>query len=197
MRITSWNVRGLSAPDKRCLVKRTLAKLEADIVILQETKLNDEKALEFMKYCSSWNGYFQTARGSAGGLGIMWNPSNVSVAPIISNEFWMACSISGIGTNLCFPLFNIYGLTKTMDKFRVWQEVTNQVAQLELDKVIIVGDFNALLDIDEKEGGLRKSTKGMDDFRDFVSNCKLVDIIPKNGKFTWTNRRLNFSKFSE
>ncbi|XP_057871702.2 uncharacterized protein LOC131078076 [Cryptomeria japonica] len=63
--------------------------------------------------------------------------------------------------------------------------------------VIATGDFNAILDIDEKVGGLRKPLKVMEDFRDFVSNCKLIDIIPKNGKFTWTSRRLNFANISE
>ncbi|XP_059077888.1 uncharacterized protein LOC131876487 [Cryptomeria japonica] len=64
-------------------------------------------------------------------------------------------------------------------------------------KVIAVGDFNAILDIDEKMGGLRKPTKVMEDFRDFIANCKLVDIHPKNGRFTWTNRRLNFANISK
>ncbi|XP_059067892.1 uncharacterized protein LOC131858612 [Cryptomeria japonica] len=62
---------------------------------------------------------------------------------------------------------------------------------------MVAGDFNALLDIDDKEGGLRKPTKVMEDFRDFVANCRLFDIILKNRNFTWTNRRLNFSKISE
>ncbi|XP_059073755.1 uncharacterized protein LOC131029339 [Cryptomeria japonica] len=66
-----------------------------------------------------------------------------------------------------------------------------------MGKVIAVGDFNALLDIDEKVEGLRKPSKVMEDFRDFVSDCKLIDIIHKNGKFTWTNRRLNFANISE
>ncbi|XP_057854562.2 uncharacterized protein LOC131064437 [Cryptomeria japonica] len=62
--------------------------------------------------------------------------------------------------------------------------------------VIAARDFNALLGIDEKVGGLQKPSK-VEDFRDFVSNCKLVDIIPKIGKFTWTNKRLKFANISE
>ncbi|XP_059068297.1 uncharacterized protein LOC131858848 [Cryptomeria japonica] len=37
----------------------------------------------------------------------------------------------------------------------------------------------------------------MEDFKEFISNCQVVEVIPKNGKFTWTNIRLNFSKISE
>lgn len=197
MKISSWNVRGLSAPDKKCLVKRSLTKLDLEIVILQETKLNGEKEVEFVKYCFSWEGIFQDARGLTSGLGLMWNPSLIDVIPIASCDHWIARIIQCRRSDLQFPLFNVYGPTKTEEKLKVWTEISLQVNLLESDKVIIAGDFNAILDIDYKEGGLRKPTKVMDDFRDFISNCKLIDIIPKNGRFTWTNRRLNFSKIFE
>lgn len=61
----------------------------------------------------------------------------------------------------------------------------------------MVGDFNALLDLDEKKGGLRMSNKIMEDFRDFVMQNQLMDVVPKNGTFTWTNRRANFAHISE
>lgn len=109
----------------------------------------------------------------------------------------MACEIKSIRTNFHFPIFNVYGPTKTEDKLNIWREIIVQASLVEKDKAIIVGDFNALLDVDEKEGGLRKCSKVMEDFRDFIEHNKLINIIPKNGKFTWTNRRLNFSKISE
>ncbi|XP_059073464.1 uncharacterized protein LOC131874214 [Cryptomeria japonica] len=192
MRLTSWNVRGLLAPDKRCLVKRTLAKLDSEVYVLQETKLNKDKALEFIKYCYKWDGLFQDARGLAGGLGIMWNASKVDVQSIASFDHWMACIIVCKQSNISYPLFNIYGPNRTEEKLKVF----NQASQLDTGEVIVAGDFNALLDIDEKVGGLRKPTKVMEDFQEFVSNCKLVDILPKNGRFTWTNRRLNFANIS-
>ena len=36
-KILSWNVRGLGAPGKRALVKRTLLFTKANIIVLQET----------------------------------------------------------------------------------------------------------------------------------------------------------------
>ncbi|XP_059067610.1 uncharacterized protein LOC131858395 [Cryptomeria japonica] len=60
-----------------------------------------------------------------------------------------------------------------------------------------MGDFNALLDLDEKMGGLRMSNKVMEDFREFVQINKLIDVVPKNGLFTWTNRRAGFAHISE
>lgn len=56
MKITSWNVRGLFAPDKKCLVKISLIKIDSELIILQETKHNGEKVVEFVKYCYKWEG---------------------------------------------------------------------------------------------------------------------------------------------
>lgn len=39
MKLISWNVRGLGAPPIRALVKSLLSKINPDLVILQETKL--------------------------------------------------------------------------------------------------------------------------------------------------------------
>ncbi|GLJ47564.1 hypothetical protein SUGI_1004460 [Cryptomeria japonica] len=139
----------------------------------------------------------EDAIGSVGGLGMVWNLATVEVAPIASHQNWRACEIKGIGTNFRFPIFNVYGPMKTEDKLKVWREITLQSHLVELDRVITVGDFNALLDVDEEKGGLRKCSKVIKDFRDFIEHNKLIDIILKNDKFTWTNKRLNFSKISE
>ncbi|XP_059076457.1 uncharacterized protein LOC131875799 [Cryptomeria japonica] len=197
MRITSWNVRGLTTPDKRCLVKRYLSKLESEMILLQETKLSGHKVAEFIRYYNKWEGLFQDARGTAGGLGILWNSEVFEVTPLESSEFRMACNIVYKLGGFGFPLFNVYGPIKRDDKLRVWTELHEQLLSLERKKAILAGDFNAILDIDDKEGGLRKSTRVMNDFREFISKCQVVDIILKNGKFTLTNRRLNFSRILE
>lgn len=76
MKILSWNVRGLSALDKKRLVKRALKNLECDIVLMQETKIIDKNMNDFIKSCYNWNGLSQSSRGSAGGLGVLWKPES-------------------------------------------------------------------------------------------------------------------------
>eukprot|EP00253_Pinus_taeda_P030838 PITA_30838 len=41
----------------------------------------------------------------------------------------------------------------------------------------------------EKKGGLRKLNRDVEAFTDFIETVKMVDIHPKNGLFTWNNRR--------
>ncbi|XP_059064195.1 uncharacterized protein LOC131856423 [Cryptomeria japonica] len=170
--IGTLETRGLLAPDKRRLVKRSLIKLGSNMVLLQETKPCGDKVLEFIKYCYKWEGWFQDARGTSGGLRILWNLEVFEVVPIASNEFWMACNITCKVGGIGFPLVNIYGPIKTNEKLRVWAEIYEQLQFLEKHKVILAGDFSAILDIDDKVGGLKKSTKVMGDFRKFISKCQ-------------------------
>ncbi|XP_057838646.2 uncharacterized protein LOC131048627 [Cryptomeria japonica] len=190
MKILTWNVRGLAAPDKKCLVKRAIDKLAIDIVLIQETKLSNVKAQDFSKFCFEWSSFFQAVNGTSRGLGILWNPLSISISPIASNSNWMIVRVSSMGRQEDFPLINVYIPIKTREKARVWGEILDDFNRLNLDTVIVAGDFNAILDIDDKLGGLRKSSKVMMDFRDFIISIKVFDVVPENGLFTWTKEDL-------
>lgn len=58
--------------------------------------------------------------------------------------------------------------------------------------MILVGDFNVIVALHEKQGGIFSPHKTLEDFRDFILENILKDILPKKGKFTWTNRRKEF-----
>lgn len=40
---------------------------------------------------------------------------------------------------------------------------------------ILGGDFNEILNDNEKEGGAQKARKGMDNFREALDKCRLID----------------------
>ncbi|PPD78723.1 hypothetical protein GOBAR_DD24346 [Gossypium barbadense] len=54
---------------------------------------------------------------------------------------------------------------------------------------IVGGDFNAILNDFEKEGGRRKPRALMDEFGDILKELSLTDVKNCNGWFTWTNNR--------
>ncbi|XP_059070965.1 uncharacterized protein LOC131862171 [Cryptomeria japonica] len=144
-----------------------------------------------------WDSVFQEAKGSMGGLATLWNPDKVIVELINKQDNWIHCKVRTLQEDLEFSLINVYGLTKTKEKKRVWKEITDQIRMFDLEKTIVARDFNAILNNDEKCGGLRMNTRVMEDFRDFVENNNLFDVVPKTGNFTWTNRRANVCRIFE
>lgn len=156
-----------------------------------------DKALSFLHSCTKWEGFFQEARGTTGGLGVLWNPHNIKVTKFERSEYWLFGVVHSLKENMFFPLVNVYGPIKTEEKVKVWKDISIKIGSLNNDRVIVAGDFNSLLDLEEKRGGLKMTNKVMEDFRDFVTLNHLFDIIPKNGRYTWTNRRENFTRISK
>lgn len=59
------------------------------------------------------------------------------------------------------------------------------------------GDFNVILELSEKSGGIRNVSQPILGFRTFVVKCGLLDCPTKNGTFMWTNRRKDFTSIVE
>ncbi|XP_059078150.1 uncharacterized protein LOC131876705 [Cryptomeria japonica] len=58
-------------------------------------------------------------------------------------------------------------------------------------------DFNAILASYEKKGGIQRIGMAQKDFQEFVDKNQLLDVAPKNGTFTWTNRHTGFTEIAE
>ena len=74
MQVTSWNRRGLGNPIKAKAVKDLMKVASSEILLLQETKIEEEALLLLSK--SNWNlnaGKAVSARGSSGGLATLWS----------------------------------------------------------------------------------------------------------------------------
>ncbi|KAH7850130.1 hypothetical protein Vadar_028349 [Vaccinium darrowii] len=69
-----------------------------------------------------------------------------------------------------------------------WEELIWYRQQSAVDW-LIWGDFNAMLTVDEKQGGRRRETWSLKAFRDFVTKLEAVDLGYVGYPFTWANRR--------
>ena len=73
MNIVSWNCRGLGTPSKVEHVKDLLIMASLDVLLLQETKIEEETLFSLSK--KNWKkntGKDVSARGSFGGLATLW-----------------------------------------------------------------------------------------------------------------------------
>ena len=74
MKITSWDCRGLGNPSKADAIKDLLKMDSFDLLLLQETKI-DEVSLLLLSN-SNWklnSGNDVNARGTSGGLATLWS----------------------------------------------------------------------------------------------------------------------------
>lgn len=57
MKITTWNVKGISNPNKICLIRCQMERMVMKIFLFQETKISAFVGEAFVKYCKIWKGF--------------------------------------------------------------------------------------------------------------------------------------------
>lgn len=74
------------------------------------------------------------------------------------------------------------------------QSISQNIAH---GKVILGGDFNKILDINENMGGTRWIGQSQKEFYNFVKTNNLIDIKATKKIYTWNNRRKDFTNIEE
>ena len=75
-------------------------------------------------------------------------------------------------------------------KENFWTSLEEQSGDKKLIPCFIACDFNATISAEERRGGFKVRDPFGERMEDLISRWDLTDIKPKNGIYTWSNRRL-------
>ncbi|XP_057438226.1 uncharacterized protein LOC130730278 [Lotus japonicus] len=185
----SWNVRGLGRAEKRKAIRLELDKLKPEVILLQETKLNEgreellggwirEKQLEA---CSI------LAVHAAGGLLTLWRKDKFRCDQVVRGDGFFLVVLSLINTEGVCVVCNVYGPHDSRERGHMFEEL-GLALEGRVGRVVFGGDFNAILNDGEKQGA-GGDTLGDPSFKEFVSNQYLIDLPMLNGDHTWGSTR--------
>ena len=112
LRIVSWNVRGLNEQDKRLWVRNLIRKWKANIVCLQETKL---ELINKGVICSLWGGQhvdwlYLCSMGASGGVLLMWDNRVVDKVEEAVGHFFVSCKFKNVVDHFVWAFTGVYGL---------------------------------------------------------------------------------------
>ncbi|KAM2601691.1 hypothetical protein FF1_039826 [Malus domestica] len=202
MKIISWNIRGLGSRRKMVLLKDYFRQARADIIILQETKtVTIDRKLVASVWGSRFKDWvFAPARGSSGGIVVMWNTKHISVVESLVGVFSVSIKIRE-SNGLEWWLSRVYGPCKYRERQDLWEELAGLYG-LCSPRWCVGGDFNVVRFENEKSNGGRP-TASMRIFNQFIQDSELIDPDLLNAQFTWSNfqeetvcRRLDTFLFS-
>lgn len=110
MKILSWNTRGLGDKSKRLAVKRSITRLNSDLVLIQETKKIDIDQLLIKELWSSKNiGWsFVDTIGKSRGILTMWDESNIVIVEVLKGGYSLSVKCQTITKKSCW-ISNVYG----------------------------------------------------------------------------------------
>lgn len=191
MKIVSWNCRGMGTKAKEEAMN-SLIRLEApDILLIQETKLEDLVFLQASKKFWKKDGAHATStHGASGGLGLLWNPNKFSLISKYLNTHLIFLKMQHLESKEIIFLFNVYVPNNVGEKKLCWDSIKNLADLENLENTIIVGDLNLTLLSLEKRGGSIVRDPARELAEDLMQDLDLIDIKPTNGKFTWSNKRV-------
>ena len=111
LKIVSWNVRGLNEHDKRLQVRNLIRKWKADIVCLQETKL---ELINRGVIFSLWGGHhvdwlYLGSMGASGGVLLMWDNRVVEKLEEAVGRFSVSCKFKNVVDQFVWAFTGVYG----------------------------------------------------------------------------------------
>ena len=195
IKILSWNVRGANAPDKRKVIKNFLRSYRADLVCLQETKVQ-EMTIDLVRSLGvghrlNWKAL--NAEGAAGGILLFWDNSRISLVDSVVGSFSITCLFRMPEDGLQWAFSGVYGPVENRFRESFWEEL-GSIRGLWDCPWCVGGDFNEVLFPYERSKGGRLSNS-MRRFSDIMNDLDLRDLPLQGGSYTWSGG-LNGSSMS-
>ncbi|KAB1998914.1 hypothetical protein ES319_D12G123600v1, partial [Gossypium barbadense] len=186
MKFLSWNCRGLGNSAKIRELKQLLAVNNPDIIFLSEIKMSATDLRRVQNNCRLQNGLDVNSEGRSGGLALIWRDGmNVSIQNYSKHHI---DSMVRLENNKTIRVTGFYGRANLNRRRSSW-DILRRVGESVREEWVIGGDFNAILNDAEKEGGRKGLRAQMNEFKAVMDEMALVDIKPDSGWFTWVNNR--------
>eukprot|EP00253_Pinus_taeda_P023451 PITA_23451 len=167
-----------------------MEKNNPNMVFLQETKCNKALTEKLrLKLGKNFEVLEIESKGREGGLATFWDTRRYQLVAAEASKNYLAMEMLLIGNSYSFLCINIYSPQKLDDKLVFLDSLKKLMERHPKANCILGGDFNMITSLMEKKGGLRKLNRDGEQFKEFIDNTHLVDVYPKQGSFTWNNRR--------
>jgi hypothetical protein len=194
MKILAWNCRGLGKPAAVRALKQIILTHHPDKVFLSETKLQRAELVSkinafgnrlpnnFCVDCTLSNS------NRRGGLAMLWS-SNVNLSIIGFNERWIDCYVDCGNTHDSWRATGIYGYSNHHQKPMTCDLISDLSISNHHENWLLFGDFNLILNTNEKLGGRHNSDNLANLFYNTLNSCSLTDLGFHGDIFTWTNNQ--------
>lgn len=186
MNAISWNCRGLGNARAVRALKDLVKSYKPTILFLSET-LSETGRIESLcsqlGYDKCWS---VSSRGRSGGLAIFWSKT-VHCKVVASDNNYIDVHILK-NSNPVWRLTGFYGFPERERRRESW-ELLKELASRSSLPWFIFGDFNDMLNGNDKKGFHKHPQVLIDGFERTVEDCELIELDLMGGNFTWEKSR--------
>lgn len=154
MNLLSWNCRGFGNLRKVNALKEVIKKDKPKIFFLMETKSNEDWMVMVRNRCEFKHGLFVSSNGASGGLALMWKEEvNLDIQTFSHSH--IDALVDGGAEHGWWHLTSFYGNLETTKKPESCVKL-KQLSNTSTLPWLVIGDFNEITGMSEKEGGSGK-----------------------------------------
>ena len=189
MKLVSWNYRGQGGSIKVEALKNIINTKKQDILLVQETKVPEEEVMSrsslFWKYSV---GKAISSRGASGGITTLCRADKYNIKSAKENTHWILVEVQNRSNLELIYICNVYGPTHYKEKMDFWESLLSLKTDLHGKEIVIAGDFNTTKSSLEKRGGSIIRDPFGEKLEDLKEDLYLLNPMPKNGKYTCSNK---------
>lgn len=91
----------------------------------------------------------------AGGLSTLWNNHDFESGLMKTTQQWIFTELVCRVTVKTYKIINVYTLVQYGEKHDCWNELNFLRNSYDISNCIVAGDFNLVLSMEEKQGGIQ------------------------------------------
>ena len=189
-----WNCWGIGNPWTIFALRDYVQRWNPRLVFLLETKSKNRRMEKIKFKLGFTNGLYVQSRGRSGGLALLWSSDTNLEIKSYSNHHIDAI-ITEADNGLSWRFTGFYGYSETHLREESWKFLFYLNSQFNLPW-FCYGDFNEILSMIEKSGGVQRSQTQMDGFRRIVNQCGFKDLGYCGPNYTWCNMKEGSNRIS-
>ncbi|XP_021845359.2 uncharacterized protein [Spinacia oleracea] len=183
-----WNVRGLNRRDKQGEVRRFIASHHIKLFSLLETRVKAPRMGDmYLNVCPTWCFSTNLSCHQNGRIVIAWDHDAFVVDIVLVHTQFIHCFVTPRGTRTGFHCTFVYGLHDKTTREPLWDSL-KAIADKCSEAWIIMGDFNALMDLDDRIGSSVRMSE-IQPMRSCMHYCQLNEVKTMGRFYTWNNKQ--------
>ena len=121
MKTISWNCRGLGSKGKEEAMLDIVSLHHPDILLIQETKLEETAFLQTNKIFWKKKGVAAlSSKGASRGIGTLWDDRKFEAMVIKKSTHWILTVLKHKDTNFLVSIVNLYAPNSYSEKINCW-----------------------------------------------------------------------------
>lgn len=194
--ILSWNVRGLNRVAKNKEVSSRLFNLNPKVAILLETRVRQNNFDKCKKRLEKkWQVIENYSHSVNGRIWILWDDKRIEVKKISCIDQAIHCGMYNLDGSFIQRLTAIYASNKIEERRKLWLHIED-VGKNQNGAWSLMGDFNNVLNIEDRAGGKDVQETEFVDLRRMMDNIGMFDVERKGDRYTWFNKHTEGAIYS-